>query len=111
MGFSWDTHAPGYTPLLVVEFASFGTLVDLFNKYRLEEIERQELCLDVAQGLEALHSIMIVQSPTCENVLLGKEGSLHTLNSSTILFSLNSLLSFHTPPSHTKGPSDLILRQ
>lgn len=60
IGYSWHDDAPGYAPLLVMELATFGTLAKLFDKEIVSETERMELCLDVAHGLEALHSCGIV---------------------------------------------------
>jgi serine/threonine protein kinase len=69
-GFTWDYNAPGYTLILHIEFASFGILGNLFNSEQVEELEKRELCLDVAQGLEALHSNMIVHGDVKQDNIL-----------------------------------------
>lgn len=71
IGYSWHDDAPGYAPLLVMELATFGTLEKLFDKEIVSETERMELCLDVAHGLEALHSCSIAHGDVKQaNVLV-----------------------------------------
>lgn len=71
IGYSWHDDAPGYAPLLVMELATFGTLAKLFDKEIVSETERMELCLDVAHGLEALHSCSVVHGDVKQaNVLV-----------------------------------------
>lgn len=71
IGYSWHEDAPGYAPLLVMELATFGTLTKLFHEESVSETERMELCLDVAHGLEALHSCGVVHGDVKQaNVLV-----------------------------------------
>ena len=71
LGYSWDEVALGYAPVLVMEIADFGSLQRLLSSEKLDESERQRLCLDIACGLEILHQCMIVHGDVkLENVLV-----------------------------------------
>ena len=70
IGFSWDAKGRGSIPLLVMEFASFGTLTELFRAHPVGDLEKQHLCSDVAQGLEVLHSSMIVHGDIKQDNIL-----------------------------------------
>ena len=70
IGFSWDMKGRGSIPLLVTEFASFGTLTELFRAHPVGDLEKQQLCLDVAQGLEVLHSSMVVHGDIKQDNIL-----------------------------------------
>jgi serine/threonine protein kinase len=56
---------------VVLEYAPFGTMVDLFQYLFVENSTRQSLCLDVGEGLSALHACDIIHGDVkMENVLV-----------------------------------------
>ncbi|KAF4123021.1 hypothetical protein GMORB2_6569 [Geosmithia morbida] len=58
-------------PVLVVEFAEFGSLSDLQQRECLGLEARRKLCLDVCQGLHMLHSCGVVHGDMkADNVLV-----------------------------------------
>jgi ankyrin repeat protein len=70
LGFSWDNEAPGYTPLLVMELASHGTLAEFLSAENTTNHERRQLCLDVVLGLEVLHNSMIIHGDVKQDNVL-----------------------------------------
>jgi len=72
LGYSWDENATGYAPVLVVEFAQFGDARAFFDRVRdLSWEEKRLFCADIADGLDAVHSSMIVHGDVkLENVLV-----------------------------------------
>ncbi|KAJ5462447.1 hypothetical protein N7530_010652 [Penicillium desertorum] len=58
-------------PMIVVEYAQFGSLSDLQKRQALNSGTKLSICLDVALGLEALHRCGIVHGDLkSENVLV-----------------------------------------
>lgn len=74
LGLSWGSnpYSPGYKlPVLVVEYADHGSLAKLQAKYQLDQQTKMQLCLEVGQGLKALHQSGIVHGDVkSENVLV-----------------------------------------
>jgi serine/threonine protein kinase len=76
LGFWWENNPNGGCPLpvLVLEQASYGTLIDLQRRpLTLRYTVKRRLCLDIALGLEALHEASVVHGDLkSENVLVFK---------------------------------------
>ena len=74
LGLAWGSNPfePSHRlPVLMVEYAQHGTLQDLQRVQRLTSEERRCLCLDVALGIDVLHSCGIVHGDVkAENVLI-----------------------------------------
>ncbi|KAI9695217.1 MAG: hypothetical protein M1820_008789 [Bogoriella megaspora] len=71
LGISWTEEEAGYAPLLVMELASHGTLVDFFKSTETTLCEREQLCLDIATGFEIVHACMIAHGDVKqENILV-----------------------------------------
>lgn len=74
LGLAWGSNPFEPThrlPIVVVEYAEHGTLADLQEKIFLPSTVRQNLCLDVALGLDILHRCGIVHGDVkSENVLI-----------------------------------------
>jgi serine/threonine protein kinase len=78
IGFGWETNRIDglmshvfQWPFVVLEYAPFGTMVDLFQYLLVENSTRQSLCLDVGEGLSALHACDIIHGDVkMENVLV-----------------------------------------
>lgn len=74
LGFWWENNPVGGCPLpvLVLEQATFGTLIDLQRRpLTVRYCVKQRLCLDIALGLEVLHDASIVHGDLkSENVLI-----------------------------------------
>lgn len=70
LGFTFEDTSPGLTPMLVMEFAEFGSLSSLFERMSVSEMEKKELCLDVASGIQALHACMITHGDVKQDNVL-----------------------------------------
>ncbi|KAL8687743.1 MAG: hypothetical protein Q9218_006175 [Villophora microphyllina] len=75
LGFAWGSNpfAPQYRlPALVVEYAEHGTLTQFLRRYfNLKFYWKHSLCLDIAQGLSALHASGLVHGDVkADNVLI-----------------------------------------
>jgi len=74
LGLSWGSnpYSPDYKlPVLVVEYADHGSLAELQAKHQLDQQTKMQLCLEVGQGLKALHRSGIVHGDVkSENVLV-----------------------------------------
>lgn len=74
LGLAWGSNPFEPThrlPIVVVEYAEHGTLADLQERIFLSSTVRQNLCLDVALGLDVLHRCGIVHGDVkSENVLI-----------------------------------------
>lgn len=74
LGLFWSVAEDGFAwPALLVEFAPFGTLAILRNKTEISYEEGHNICLDVANGVAALHGCNVVHgdasNPTLHKVL------------------------------------------
>lgn len=74
LGLAWGSNPFEPThrlPVVLVEYAEHGNLADLQEKILLPSTVRQNLCLDVALGLDILHRCGIVHGDVkSENVLI-----------------------------------------
>ena len=74
LGLAWGSHPfePAHRfPLVVVEFAEHETLADLQAKIFLPSTVLQNLCLDVALGLDILYRCGIIHGDVkSENILI-----------------------------------------
>ena len=74
LGLAWGSnpYEPSHRlPVLMVEYAQHGTLYDLQRGKQLDSEERRLLCLDVALGVDALHSCGLLHGDIkAENVLI-----------------------------------------
>jgi serine/threonine protein kinase len=62
--------SPGFTPQLVMELATFGSLKTFLEQNSVSEITKKELCHDIACGLDALHQCMIVHGDVKQDNVL-----------------------------------------
>jgi serine/threonine protein kinase len=77
LGFGWEQLRVSTTskitrwPYLLLEYAGYGSMVDLFEQHIIGLEMRMNICLDVGSGLEALHAADIVHGDVkLENILI-----------------------------------------
>jgi serine/threonine protein kinase len=74
LGLGWETDYLDHTqlwPVLVVEWANHGTLLDVISTQTLDVKTKLELCRDVARGLDAIHECAVVHGDVkCLNMLV-----------------------------------------
>jgi serine/threonine protein kinase len=70
LGIAWDVDSPGFTPQLVMELATHGSLSSFLKTNRLSDTEQIDCCLDIAQALETLHKCMIVHGDVKQDNVL-----------------------------------------
>ncbi|KAF8153268.1 kinase-like domain-containing protein [Crassisporium funariophilum] len=77
IGFGWETnridpHSHVFQwPFLVLEYALYGSMVDAFERHAMDYSTRQNMCIDVGQGLLALHKCEVVHGDIkMENILV-----------------------------------------
>jgi len=77
VGFGWELNCLDekshvfHWPFVILEYAQFGSMVELFDQENIDFETRRRLCVDVGQGLLALHSCDIVHGDVkMENTLI-----------------------------------------
>jgi serine/threonine protein kinase len=72
LGYGWrNDPEDGAMPYLITDYSEFGTLKEYLGRFKTSDRERQELALDVAVGLTALHENDIVHGDVkLSNVLV-----------------------------------------
>jgi serine/threonine protein kinase len=77
VGFGWELNRLDKTshvfhwPFVILEYAQFGSMVELFDEENIDFETRRRLCVDIGQGLLALHSCSIVHGDVkMENILI-----------------------------------------
>jgi serine/threonine protein kinase len=74
LGLGWETDNLDYSrlwPVLVVEWANHGTLLDVIRAQSLDVNIKLELCRDIARGLSAIHECAVVHGDVkCQNILV-----------------------------------------
>ncbi|KAI9786476.1 MAG: hypothetical protein M1839_006936 [Geoglossum umbratile] len=77
IGFGWELNRTNekshvfYWPFVVLEYALWGSMVDLFEEENVKTPARKSLCIDVGRGLAALHACDIVHGDVkMENILI-----------------------------------------
>jgi serine/threonine protein kinase len=72
LGLTWTTEVEQTLfPVLVVEFAEFGSLDKYLGNHSLDTAAQASLCIGVAEGLDILHQCAIIHGDVkCENILI-----------------------------------------